>query len=470
MESNLNRICRGFLVFCLPPLLFLSSCDLPKKAQAVYDFPEIVEKDTLTVLTLNTSISYFIYRDQSMGFHYDMIKDFCDRHGLMPKIKTAVNSNALVDMLLKGDGDLIAYDVPIENTLKDSLIYCGLTQVSRQVLVQRNTKRDTLIKDVPELIGKEVYVKAHTKYDQRLKNLNRELGGGIVIRDVEKDTIVDEDLIRMVSSGKIRYTVADEYIAKINRTYFGNIDISLPLSFDQRSSWAVRKDMPVLADSLNAWFAQENITPNYRRISKRYFEEAKGFSVSPKQSYLTFLKAGQLSPYDEQFKKAGEEFGIDWRLLASISFFESTFNPDGEAWTGAGGLMGLMPATAESLGLGRDEMFDPAKNIRAGAKYMRKLLQSFSAVENDDDRIKMVLASYNAGIGHIFDARALAKKYNADENVWADNVEKYLELKRVERYYDDPVCRCGYFRAEETLNYVGSVMRCWAAYKEVVGF
>jgi len=467
MESKSNRSYRILLGFYLPVLLFVvSSCDFSMRKHRRYDFPEIVEKDTLNILTLNTSISYFIYRDQPMGFHYDMIKDFCDRHGLTPKIKTAVNSNVLVDMLLNGEGDVIAYDVPIENSLKDSLIYCGLTQVSHQVLVQRKGLKDTLIKDVPDLIGKEVYVKSDTKYDQRLKNLNRELGGGIIIRDVEKDTIVDEDLIRMVSNGTIHYTVADEYIAKINRTYFRNIDISLPVSFDQRSSWAVRKDMPILADSLNVWFAQENITPNYRRISKRYFEKAKGFSFSPKSSYLSRLKPGQLSPYDDQFKQAAQKYDLDWRLLASISFFESTFDPDGEAWTGAGGLMGIMPSTAESLGLGRDEMFNPDKNIFAGAKYLKKLLGSFSAIENINERIKMALASYNAGIGHILDARALARKYHADANVWADNVEKYLELKRLEKYYDDTVCRFGYFRAEETVNYVNNVMECWAAYKE----
>lgn len=460
---------KAIFVFC-PFFLILSfSCrNFPKEKNASrHDFSEIIKKDTLNILTLNTSISYFIYRDQPMGFHYDMIKNFCDRHGLTPNIKTAVNSNALIEMLLKGEGDVIAYDVPVENALKDSLIYCGLTQISHQVLVQRNEKRDTLIKDVPELIGKEVFVKAHTKYDRRMQNLNRELGGGIVIRDVEKDTVVVEDLIRMVSNGKIRYTVADEYIAKINRTYFQNIDISLPVSFDQRLSWAVRRDATALADSLNAWFAEENVTPNYRRISKRYFEAAKGFYAADPFS-VSLLKPGQLTPYDEYFKNSGQQFGVDWRLLASIAYFESSFNPEGEAWTGAGGLMGLMPATAASLGLKREEMFDPSKNVHTGAKYMKSMIESFSSIENPEERIKMALASYNAGIGHILDARALARKYAADENTWENNVEKYLQLKRVEKYYDDPVCRFGYFRADETVNYVSNVITRWDAYKTQV--
>lgn len=463
-----NKLKVAFILhvfFCLALAITMVSCN--DSSHKEYDFPQIMERDTLTVLTLNTSISYFIYRDQPMGFHYDMIKDFADRHGLVVDVKTAENSNALVDMLLNGEGDIIAYDVAIDNNLKDSLIFCGLTQISHQVLVQRAEKRDTVLKDVTELIGKEVYVKSQTKYDQRMKNLNNELGGGIIIRDVEKDTIVTEDLIRMVSNGEISYTVADEYIAKINRTYFQNIDISLQVSFDQRLSWAVRTDMPILADSLNKWFERENVTPSYRRIAKRYFEEAKGFSYMANQS-VSFLGQGQISLYDEYFKKSGKEFGIDWRLLASVAYYESTFNPDGEAWTGAGGLMGLMPRTAVSLGLSKNEMFVPEKNVWAGAKYLNDMIKRFSSVEKDDERMKIALASYNAGIGHILDARALAEKYDADKNVWNGNVEKYLSLKRVERYYDDPVCQFGYFRGDETINYVNNVMSRWAVYKEKV--
>lgn len=80
----------------------------------------------------------------------------------------------------------------------------------------------------------------------------------------------------------------------------------------------------------------------------------------------------------------------------------------------------------------------------------------------------MALASYNGGIGHIFDARALAEKYNANKDVWNGNVEKYLQLKRLEQYYRDPVCRTGYFRADETVNYVHNVMSRWESYKKEV--
>lgn len=452
---------------CLFFLVMLLCCSEDDKTSA-YDFPQIMERDTLKVLTLNTSTSYFIYRDQPMGYHYDMIKDFCDKHGLIPEVKLAHNSASLVSMLNSNKGDVIAYDVPVDNNLKDSLIYCGLSQISRQVLVQRSEKGDTLLKDVTQLIGKEIYVKSGTKYYDRLVNLNEELGGGIIIKDIDKDTIVAEDLIRMVANREIDYTIADEHLARLNKTYFRNIDVSLAVSFDQRASWAVRKNTPILADSLNSWFARINIEPIYQRITKRYFEETKRYSEGGLSSLVIFFAPGQLSPFDSYFKKYGKEFDIDWRLLVSVAYYESSFDPQSRAWTGASGVMGLMPATAATLDVEDHLLFDPEINIKTGTQYLKTLLLSFSSVDDDSERIKMALAAYNGGIGHVLDARALAEKYGADKNKWDGNVEKYLQLKRLEQYYEDPVCKMGYFRGDETVAYVRDVMNRWEVYKEKV--
>lgn len=456
-----------FLIFTLS-LGFFSCKQQSEKEKQIDDFQQIMLRDTLTVLTLNSSTSYFLYRDLPMGYHYDMVEDFCEKHNLMLEIKMVKNSAELVPALLAGEGDMIGTDVPTDMFLQDSVIYCGLMQITHQVLVQRNEKNDTLITDVTQLIGKDVYVKNLTKYHQRLINLNQEVGGGIILKDVEQDTVVVEDLIRNVSEGTIKYTVADEYIAKLNHTYFKNIHVNLPLSFDQRISWAVRYDHPVLADSLNAWFEEANENPTYYRITKRYFEETKGYTRGNNSSHSLFLGNGKISPFDEHFKKYGKEYGVDWRLLASIAFQESTFNTDARSWAGAAGLMGLMPSTARGLGIRGDSIYDPEMSIKAGTVYLHTLMRSFESVPDKTERIKMALASYNGGIGHVFDARALAEKYGADKNVWEGNVEQYLELKRVEKYYRDPVCRSGYFRGDETLRYVPQVLSRWNLYKEKI--
>jgi membrane-bound lytic murein transglycosylase F len=68
----------------------------------------------------------------------------------------------------------------------------------------------------------------------------------------------------------------------------------------------------------------------------------------------------------------------------------------------------------------------------------------------------------------VSDARALAEKYEADKDVWEGNVEKFIQLKRLEQYYRDPVCRNGYFRGDETVDYVRKVISRWEVYKEKV--
>jgi len=446
-------------------ILFLLSCNRSKEAG--YDFPQIAAKDTLRVITLNTSTSYFIYRDQEMGYHYEMIKSFADEHGLELQVVVAQNTSALIQLLLNNSGDVVAYSVPVENALKDSVLYCGLSEVSHQVVVQRAERDDTVLQDVTELIGRDIYVLRGSKYEQRMNNLNQELGGGLRLRYADRDTLVEEDLIRMVSGGEIRYTVADEYVARLNHTYFRNIDVGLKVSFDQRTSWAVRKDTPVLADSLTAWFGRVNRAPHYLRLTKRYFEEAKGFHADNQSTFVAMLAPGQISPWDAYFKQYGKQYGVDWRLLASVSYHESTFDPDGQSWAGAGGLMGLMPATAAALGIAGNDLYIPETNIRAGAEYLKMLIDTFSSVGNETEQVKMALASYNGGIGHIADARALAEKYAADKNVWDGNVERFIQLKRLEQYYNDPVCKAGYFRGDETVNYVRDVISRWQAYKSL---
>ncbi|WP_298645828.1 transglycosylase SLT domain-containing protein [uncultured Proteiniphilum sp.] len=460
----MNRL---LLLSLLLSILWVS-CGKWSRRGNVYDFPQILQSDTLRVLTLNTSTSYFIYRDQPMGYHYDMIRDFCSYHGLVPEIIVAGNIRSMLQMLQDREADMIAYNMPVTNTLKDSVLYCGLQQISHQVLVQRAGQGDTLLSDVAGLIGKRVAVINEWKYRDRMNNLNDELGGGIQIDMVDSDTTLVEDLIRMVSRGEIAYTVADDDLAMLNHTYFRNLNVDLPVSFDQRSSWVVRKDTPLLADSLNSWIESRSSEPAFLRIIKRYFEETKGYSDYGRPSYSEISGHGVISPFDSFFKQYGKESGIDWRLLASVAYQESTFDTEGQSWAGAIGLMGLMPATAASLEVEEDQLLDPEKNIRAGTEYLKKLLHIFRFVNDPYERIKMTLAAYNGGVGHVLDALALTEKYGDDDKVWEGNVERYLQLKRLEQYYTDPVCKNGYFRADETINYVRDVVDRWEIYKEKV--
>jgi membrane-bound lytic murein transglycosylase F len=424
------------------------------------DLQQIKKGKELVVLTMNRSTSYFIYRGEEMGFQYELAQQFASSQGLTLKIKTAHNMKEMLDKLRKGEGDIVAFNVPYTKENKDSLLYCGEQIVTHQVLVQRKTGGSSPLTNVTQLVGKTVYVKPG-RYLQRLENLNKELGGGIHIREVKTDSITTEDLIYQVSLGKIDYTVTDDEEALLNKTYFENLDVSLAVSFDQRSSWVVRKNCPQLAAAASKWYKDNVSTEQYKSSMQRYFDISKQRTGS----HYKFTKK-KLSPFDHLFKQYAKKIDWDWRLLAALAYKESTFDPKVVSWAGARGLMQLMPSTARKFGLPRGKDRNPEESIKAASKYIAFTERQFSDIKNKHVRLQFVLATYNAGYGHISDAMALASKYGKSRHVWTGNVEKFILLKSNEKYYDDPVCKNGYFRGMETYNFVRDVLEQYKAFKK----
>lgn len=450
----------GCLVGAMVLLLF--SCQSGKKAEEVaVDLPQILEKKELVVLTVNSSVSYFNYRGEPMGFQYELAQQFAKSLGVTLKVKVVKDEEGLVDSLLSGAGDLVAYNLIMTNALKDSLIYCGEEDITRQVIVQRRGKE--ALKDVTELVGKKVYVNSG-KYRTRLENLNRELGGGIDICEVSSDSVSSEDLITWVAEGRIDYTVATDEIAKINRTYYPVLDIGLAISFDQRSSWAVRKTSPQLAAAADKWHRENINSPEFRASARRYFELAK----RPSHGSILSVKDGKISHYDALFRRYAKEIGWDWRLLASLAYTESNFNPNVISWAGAKGLMQLMPTTARVMGVPPGKEQDPEESIKAAVKYIAQMQRTFSKVTDKEEQAKFILAAYNCGVGHVTDAMALAEKYGRNRYLWEHHVAHYMLLKSNKEYYQDPVCKNGYLRGSDTYEFVREILARTELYKQKI--
>lgn len=466
MRNAVLHRSRLLAVAAMAVTTLLLACGSPSKRQAELeqveanvDLPQLQERGELVAVTLYLSTSYFQYKMQDMGYEYELVKDFARSQNLKLSIKVAENSSQLIEMLRKGEADVVAFPIPIHSQLKEQVRYCGPERVNRQVLVQREGRGLKPLKDVTELIGKEVYVKADSRYSQRLHNLNEELGGGIKIHEVEADSITTEDLIGQVSEGRIAYTVSDERTARLNKTYFWNLHIGMEISFPQRSAWVVRNSSPQLAEAIDAWASGKQARTSIRAIVKRYFELSK----QPAASTKPLVKNGRISPYDSLFKKHAKLLGWDWRLLASISYQESHFDRTVVSWAGAEGLMGIMPNTAKALGVTPHELKDPDTDIRTGVDCLRRFRQGFSDITDAEEQIKFTLAAYNAGIGHVYDAQRLATKYGKDPNIW-DQVAEFIRLKNDPEYYNDPVCKHGYLRGSETFLYVREIMERYHYY------
>lgn len=411
--------------------------------------------DTLRVATLYSPTSFFLYREQRMGYDYDLVVRLCTDKNMTLKLEVATSLNSAIEMLDSGLVDVIAYEVPVTAQYREHVLPCGVESITKQVLVQpKPRKGESAITDVTQLVGRDVYVEKGSKYHQRMLNLNNELGGGINIHSIDRDTLITEDLIAMVSDGEIPLTVVDSDIARINKTYYNDLDITLEVSFEQRAAWGVSPNKPWLADSISAWTEQTRPRAEQAALLKRYFEMSKDM---PSLYTFSFSK-GRISPFDHLFKQYAKEIGWDWRLFAAQGYAESRFDSTQVSWAGAHGVMQIMPATARAYGLTAETMTHNSASIATAARIIASLDRMMKRyVQNPEERKKFILAAYNSGPAHVIDAIKLAEKYGYDAQRWDGQVAQALLLKAKPEYYNDPVCKYGYFSGRQTTRYVNEV-------------
>jgi len=434
----------------------------------------VLKNKKLRAVTDYSSVNYLIYRGETIGYQYELLKNFTDYLGVQLEMVIEKDLEKSIRMLNEDQVDLMAMALTITNERKKEFTFTDPIMTTEQVLVQRlpdnyqsmKTRDEIeshLLRNPIELAGKTVYVQKGTIFAQRLRVLANEIGDTIyIIEEEDKDV---EDLIAAVAKGEIDYTVADKYIALINTRYYPNIDVRTEISFPQYVAWAVKKGQTALADTINVWLNSFKRTLMFRLIYNKYFKNIRAAKIV--NSKYNSYSGGHLSPYDDYIKEASKIVQWDWRLLASMIYQESQFKPNVRSWVGAYGLMQMMPATMKKYGL--DTLSSPKEQIIAGAKYLRHLEEQLPPeITDSTDIVKFVLASYNAGLGHILDARRLAEKYGRDPNVWTDNVDFFVRNLSDKYYYHDKVVRNGYLRGEETYNFVKEIFERYEDYKNLI--
>jgi len=440
----------------------------------INDLDKIKEEGILRAITIYSSTSYFLYRGKPMGFEYELLSRLAKSLNLKLEIIIAKNMNELFKMLNRGDGDIVAHGMTVTEPRKEYVAFSNYLFLTHQVLVQRkpdNWRRlklhqikKRLITNPIELIGDTISVRAGTSYYHRLKNLSEEIGGKIFI-DTLKGSIATDEIIKMLVEKKIKYTVADNNIAMINCSYYPELDISTPISFSQRISWAVRKNSPKLLEAVNNWIDKAKHGSDYYVIYNKYFKNKKSFRVRIQSEFYS-KNSGKISRYDKIIKKYSAGIGWDWRLLSSLIYQESQFNPKARSWANAKGLMQMMDGTAKDMGV--KSITNPEDNIRGGTKYLKILWNWWKEIPDSLERLKFVLASYNCGYGHVVDARKLAIKNNKNPNIWTDNVNEFLLKLEYPNYYQDDVVDYGYVRGTEPYNYVNDILERYKHYKKFI--
>ena len=471
----MKRIVVFFFAFLLP-VLWLASCENTPPQPVVEPEPE---RDTLTVLqhiqergrliavTNCEILNYNTEKPTPSGFEYELLSDFCNNYGLELEMIVNENLDDCFKLLDSAKVDIVAVGIGANKEMKQRYLVTDPILMQRSVLVQRlpkdwskmstaNEVENQLLRSPVDLAGKTIHLPQGSHEVMLLQHLSDQIGDTIYI--VECDSLNSVDLVKAVASGVIDYTVVEEYVARMASLGMKGLDTKLFVSVEQPLGWVVANhegDSSLLVE-LNSWidgFEQRNLN----RILAKYVNKSNAFSGKR-------LSGDHISFFDDIIKKTAKEIGWDWRLLASLIYHESRFKMDLESERGAFGLMQLMPVVMEEYGIDYDAT--PEEQLHAGGRLISKLNSCLEDKVTDSvERVKFVLAAYNAGLAHVYDAQRLAEKYGKYPDVWDDNVDYFILNKSKKQYYNDTCCKAGYLRGTETYHFVEEVLDRYYQYQ-----
>jgi len=423
------------------------------------DLPGMTKRKKLRVLTRNNAATYFLWKGQLMGFEYELVRKFAKQQNLKLEMIVPPTRAALYDWLLQGKGDLIAASLTI-NAEKENegITFSRVMKNATEVVVTRAD--EVALKELSDLAGRSVYVRKSSSY---WKSLNQLIESGIALKLMAApDEMETEEIISKVAQGKYDLTVADSSILDIELTWREDVKAAFPLGESIDHGWVVRSEDSELLKAINAFIKKEYRGLYYNIAHRKYFEKPR--TIRKRLSQRVDGHGGDsLSPYDDLVKRHVIPYGFDWRLIVAQMYQESRFNPNAKSWAGAKGLMQVMPNTARQLNV--KDLTNPEMGIEAGVRYMDWLTQRFETELLKQERMWFTLAAYNAGLGHVRDARRLAKQKGWDNNRWFDNVEQAMLLLSKQEYANK--ARHGYVRGSEPVKYVREINSRIKAYLQL---
>lgn len=432
-------------ILALTALAFTASCSGHKGAEDGTQ-QDNGNNDTLRVITLNVPYSYYEFNGKSSGYHYNLLNEFTAKHNIPFKLMFTNNIDSLYYYLENGMCDLIAYDV----LPPDGYYGCGDTIMSKVTIVQNIENRQ-----VEHLQFKEDtrVIADNQLCEDRLRMYADETGSEY---EVERRITDVESMMKELQDDPEAIFTCHKYLADLFKYEYPFMDNSVEISLNYKLSWCTGSKE--LADSIDRWFPKRDFRKTRTAVNYEYLATRgiRNFKYISKEYNV-------ISNYDNLFKQYAKAINWDWRLLAALAYTESNFDPEQKSRSGAMGLMQLMPVTARAAGIPSSEMYLPEQNIESAAIYLKALNKAFISIKNDSERIKFILGAYNSGLGHIYDAMALAQKHGKDRYLW-DNVSYFLLKKGEPHYYEDNVCKFGAFEGGQTQNLVSQTLNTYNLY------
>ena len=436
---------------------------LPEGVQAVMDkpftgdFDELVKRRAIRAAVTYNRTHYFIDEGQERGLAYESLKQF--ETDLNADLKTGnlkvhvvivpMSRDQLYPALTSGKVDMVAAMVTVRPELEKLVAFSVPTRTNVSEVVVTGPGAPP-IASVDDLAGQEVFVRKASVYHESLTRLNEQLktrGKPAVVINEAPDVLEDDDVLEMVNAGLAPITIVDDYLAEFWSKVFTGLTVHKDVTVRSGGNLAVAfsKENPKLREAVNTWLAKHGKGDAFRNtIERRYLDNVKYVKNAAADA-----ERKKFQNVVELFKKYGEQYNVDYLLMAAQGYQESTLDQDVKSPVGAIGVMQVMPPTGKELNVGDISQVD--SNIHAGVKYMRFMVDRYYADEPMDNLNKalMTFASYNAGPGRIRQLRAETKKRGLDPNVWFGNVER-VASERIGR---------------ETVTYVSNIYKYYVTYK-----
>jgi membrane-bound lytic murein transglycosylase MltF len=421
------------------------------------DLDGMIKRRQIRVLTTYNKTGFFIDKGVQRGVTYDAFTAFEDQ--LNKKLKTGnlrvhvvflpVGRDELADALLKGRGDIVAANITVSEARLEQVDFAApvLDDVKEVVVTGPDAPA---IATLDDLAGQTVHIRVQSLYKEHLAALSDSMVKAgkkpITIKELPAN-LEDEDILQMTSAGLVKITVVDDFLANFWKQILPALNVhgTVAVKEGQQVAWAMRKGSPQLKAELDPFVKANRLgTTMGNVIFTKYLKNTKFVknSTSPAElkKFQTLL---------DLFHKYGDQYGVDWLLMAAQGYQESGLNQNVHSKVGAVGVMQVMPATGAELKVGDITQIEP--NINAGVKYVRRVIdQNFKDEPMTPlDKGLMAFASYNAGPGRVKQLRAEAAKTGLNPNVWFNNVER-VAAKRIGR---------------ETVQYVSNIYKYYVAYK-----
>ncbi|HEY8118306.1 MAG TPA: membrane-bound lytic murein transglycosylase MltF [Methylophilaceae bacterium] len=408
-------------------IVALSGCQKPAKP-----LPEPRKNKELVVVTHNGPNTYYVNGENEFaGLEYDLVKLFIKELGPDYSVKFLVvdNITQVIPALLKGKAHLAAADLSITHLRQHLVQFSAPYQAAQQEVVYNNEQEKTGPKTIQDLIGKRLAVPAGTSYAERLAEISK---SEPALQWQELPNASSDELMERVAEGTLDYTIADNNLVAILQKYYPNLGADMALGEPEKIAWAFPKTGDQwLYQKANLFFAHIIKDGTLRNLLERYYGHTNRLNALDITGFLQRSHT-MLPKYVNLFKQAQEYTGLDWRLLAAISYQESHWDTFNTSPTNVRGLMMLTEDTADRLGV--TDRLDPKQSIIAGARYVLTMKDQIPTRIQEPDRTWMALAAYNIGYAHVEDARVLAQRLKLNPDSWAD-VKKTLPLLNKAEYY-----------------------------------